>query len=120
MRGEPSPARKGHCSKHRASKVPRAQRPSTEYTKQRERAQQLCSPVIFRLKVTNRDEPGSAPHGKLVLKWRPLHKSGCTVNPQDHQGGLPDAILLTPDIGVAVRPTSDDTVALRSPVNTCK
>ena len=42
------------------------------------------------------------------------------VNSQDHQGWLPDTILLTPDIGVAVGPASDDAVTLGSPVNTCK
>ena len=49
-----------------------------------------------------------------------LDESGCMVNSQDHQGWLPDAILLTPDVGVAVGPASDDAVTLGSPVDTCK
>lgn len=108
------------AAKHRASTGSQEHsHPSTDYTERNKRAEH-CSPVIFRLKVTNGDEPGPTAHSKLVLQGGPLHKSGCAVNPQDHQGRLPDAILLTPDVGVSVCPTSDDAVALRSPVNTCK
>lgn len=118
-REKASPGQEGHCSTQSLNRSQEHSIPAWSIQSRVRGHMQLGSPVILRLKVTDRDEPGSAPHSKLVLKWGPLHKSGCTVNPQDHQGGLPDAIFLTPDIGVAVCPTSDNTVALRSPVNTC-
>lgn len=80
---------------------------------------ECCSPVIFRLEVTNRNESCSAAHSKFVLQRGPLDESSCTVNSQDDQRWLPDTVFLTPDVGIAVCPASDDAVTLGSPVNTC-
>lgn len=54
---------------------------------------ECCSPVIFRLEVTNRNESCSAAHSKFVLQRGPLDESSCTVNSQDHPHWLPDTIF---------------------------
>lgn len=79
-----------------------------------------ASPVIFLLKVTDGDEARAAAHGKLVLPRRPLDAAGSAVDPEDDQGGLPGALLQGPHVGVTVRSAGDDTIAVRSPVNTCR
>lgn len=77
------------------------------------------SPVILLLKVTDRDETGTTPHCKLVLYGGPLDASGCAVNPEDDQGGLPRVALQGPHIGIAVSATGDNSVALWGPVDAC-
>lgn len=77
------------------------------------------SPIIFRFKVADGDQPCAASDGKFVLQRGPFHEGGCPVNPEDDQGRLPDAVLLTPDVSVAVSTASDNPVALGGPVDTC-
>lgn len=78
------------------------------------------SPVIFLLKVADGDEPRAAANSKLVLFGRPLHTASSAVDPEDDQGGLPRSLFQGPHIGVAVGTTCDDTITVRSPVNTCR
>jgi hypothetical protein len=110
----------GRQASHNASSHP----PSTQGSgykcyREKEKAP-CCSPVIFRLKVTNRNEAGSTSHSKFVLEGGPLDKGGCAVNPQYHQGGFPNTIFLTPHVGITVCPASDDAVTLGGPINACK
>lgn len=76
------------------------------------------SPVVLRLKVADRDEPSTTANCKLVLQWRPLHKSGCSVDPEDDQRRLPYSFLLGPYVSVTICSTSYYTVTFGSPVNT--
>lgn len=75
------------------------------------------SPVVFRLEVANRYEASSTAHRKLVLQWRPLHKRGGAVDPEDDESRLPHAVLLAPHVSVAIRSTGYDPIAFRSPVD---
>lgn len=77
------------------------------------------SPVIFRFKVAHRYKSSSASDSKFILQRRPFHKGGCTVNSQDHKCWFPHAILLTPDIGIAVCTAGYNAITFGSPVNTC-
>lgn len=75
------------------------------------------SPVIVLLEVADGDEAGTTAHGKLVLLGRPADAASGAVDPQDDQRGLPHVALERPHVGVAVRTTGDDAVALRRPVD---
>lgn len=78
------------------------------------------SPVVFLFKVADGDEAWAAAYSKLVLSWRPRHAASGAVDPEDDQGGLPCALFEGPHVGVTVRSTSNYTVTLCSPVDTCR
>lgn len=77
-------------------------------------------PVIFLLKIADRDDTGATTHSKLVLLGRPAHTASSAVDPQDDECGLPRAALQRPHVGIAVCAAGHDAVTLRGPVDACE
>jgi hypothetical protein len=71
-------------------------------------------PVVFLLKVADRDETLTASDGELLLAGRPGTTGGSTVDTEDDKGRVPLAVLKTPDIGVTILRTRENTKETRS------
>lgn len=78
------------------------------------------SPVIFLLKIADRDETRAAADSKLVLFGWPFHTASSTVDSEDDQGGLPCSLFQGPHVGVTVCSAGNYAVTFWSPVNTCR
>jgi len=74
-------------------------------------------PIIVLLEVADGDQLGTRGDGELVLIGAPLDISGGAVDAKNYKSGLPGSILVSPHIGISVLTTSDNSVALRGPVD---
>lgn len=74
-------------------------------------------PVIVLFEVADRDAFGSATNSEFVLFRRPLHVGGSTVDTKNDKSGLPLIVLECPDISITILRASNNTIGLRSPVN---
>lgn len=59
-------------------------------------------PVVLLLEVADGDYAGSRADGELLLRGRPAHKGGGTVDAEQDEGGLPAGSGLLPNVSIAV------------------
>jgi hypothetical protein len=74
-------------------------------------------PIVVLLKVANRNTFGTRGNSKFCFVWRPLYRSGCTVDPEDYEGRLPNTTVILPHICITVLRASYQSVCGMSPVD---
>lgn len=76
-------------------------------------------PVVFLLKVADREQSCCRTDCELILLRRPLDASGCAVDTKEYKSGTPLAsIAWSPDVSITVGRASYDLVGIGGPVDT--
>lgn len=75
-------------------------------------------PIVLRLKVAHRNQPGAGSHRELVLQRRPTDARRSPVDPQQNQRRLPLAVVpLGPNVGIPIDGASHNPIGIRSPID---